>query len=281
MNGGVNGGVNAGAPLPGDWQDWVRLNVARGCSRNSMLQPLLAAGFDEAVAAAAIDAQPPHRGGARPQLCSAANTIQVERQAVRVVMVLEAPQVIVFENLLSESECAALAALAEARMAPSTVVDDAGGPSVSHHHRSSHGAFFSNGEGPLIAAIEARIATLLTWPASHGEGLQVLRYAVGGEYRAHFDYFDPTKPGSAPHLARGGQRVGTLVMYLGDVAEGGGTRFPTLGLELRPRRGGAVYFASVNAQGDTDPATLHAGMPVLQGVKLIATKWLRERMFAG
>jgi hypothetical protein len=53
--------------------------------------------------------------------------------------------------------------------------------------------------------------------------------------------FDPAKPGSAPHLAQADQRVATLIVYLTDGAEGSGTAFPTLGLELRPRVGvGAV-----------------------------------------
>ena len=72
---------------------------------------------------------------------------------------------------------------------------------------------------------------------------------------------------------------GTLIVYLSDVAAGGGTRFPSLGLEVRPGKGWALYFADVDERGVVDSATLHAGLPVTTGVKLIATKWLRERVF--
>ena len=47
------------------------------------------------------------------------------------------------------------------------------------------------GETPLIDTIERRIAALLRWPLEHGEGMQVLRYRPGAEYRPHHDYFDP------------------------------------------------------------------------------------------
>ena len=40
-----------------------------------------------------------------------------------------------------------------------------------------------------------------------------------------------------------------------------------------------LYFADVDERGVEDPSTLHAGVPVLAGVKYIATKWLRERRY--
>lgn len=46
------------------------------------------------------------------------------------------------------------------------------------------------------------------------EGSQILRYESGQQYRLHRDGFDPAKPDSQRYLARGGQRVGTLVICL-------------------------------------------------------------------
>ena len=40
-----------------------------------------------------------------------------------------------------------------------------------------------------MARIDLRLAELLQWPVDHAEGLQILKYEVGGEYRPHFDYF--------------------------------------------------------------------------------------------
>jgi len=48
---------------------------------------------------------------------------------------------------------------------------------------------------------------------------------------------------------------------------------------VRPRRGSAVYFENTDARGAVLPNSLHAGAPVLSGVKYIATKWLREHAY--
>jgi hypothetical protein len=66
---------------------------------------------------------------------------------------------------------------------------------------------------------DVRLATLVDWPLSHGEGLQVLRYQVGGQYRPHFDYFPRSGAASPAHLAQGGQRIGTVIVYLNDVED--------------------------------------------------------------
>lgn len=276
------------------WQVWVRENVARRCTAESMAALLVQGGHSRAVAERAIaeaggsvlvrsqlpsQAQVPSPRS-RPQIDLQANHLQAsDGQRVRIAAVLDQPQVVLFENMLSAAECTALIALAETRLTRSTVVDELLGEARPHENRTSAGGWFQRGEHALMALVEARLAELLNWPVDHGEGLQVLRYGVGGEYRAHFDYFNPAQPGSQRHLKTGGQRVGTCILYLGDVAAGGGTRFPSLGFEVRPTRGAALYFASVDAQGVEDQATLHAGVPVIEGVKYIATKWLRERPY--
>jgi prolyl 4-hydroxylase len=262
--------------------------VSRGCTRESMVALIVQGGFSEAQAHGAIDevkgiASPQRLPSAaprpRPQPRTDGNTVTVEGHAVRIAFEVERPQVVVYEELLSADECSALIALADQRLARSTVVDDDSGGLKEHVDRTSAGGFFARGENELVAAVEARIAALLNWPVSHGEGLQVLRYAVGGEYKPHFDFFDADKPGGVAHMAEGGQRVGTLIMYLSDVDAGGATSFPKLGLHVRPRRGSAVYFENTDARGAVVPNSLHAGSPVVAGVKYIATKWLRERAY--
>ncbi len=113
--------------------------------------------------------------------------------------------------------------------------------------------FFERGEAPLIARIERRIAALLRWPADHGEGLQILRYRPGAQYRPHHDYFDPAQPGTATVLERGGQRVATLVMYLNAPERGGATTFPDVGLEVAPVKGCAVFFSYDRPQSRPAP----------------------------
>ena len=196
---------------------------------------------------------------------------------VEVLQRLRDPELVVFANLLSVTECQALIDAARPRLSRSLTVDLKTGGEELNPDRTSQGMFFERTESALVQRIEARIARLLNWPARNGEGLQVLRYGKGAQYRPHHDYFDPAEPGTANILKRGGQRVATLIMYLSEPEKGGATIFPALGLTIIPRRGHAVFFSypEPNPHG----RTLHGGEPVLKGEKWIATKWLRESEF--
>jgi prolyl 4-hydroxylase len=187
------------------------------------------------------------------------------------------PLLLVLGSVLSVDECDELIALAQPRLHRSlTVQTDTGGDEINEV-RTSDGMFFGQGENPLVQRIEARISTLLRWPATHGEGLQVLHYGPGTEYRPHYDFFDPAQPGTPAMLSRGGQRLGTFIMYLNEPEGGGATSFPDLGLEVMPHKGHGIFFAYNRPSAAT--RTLHAGAPVLAGDKWIATKWLREDVF--
>ena len=78
-------------------------------------------------------------------------------------------------------------------------------------------------------------------------------------------------------LRRGGQRVGTLLLYLSTPARGGATCFPDAGIEVPARQGQALFFGYDRPHPST--LTLHGSMVVLDGEKWVATKWLRERRF--
>ncbi len=212
-----------------------------------------------------------------PALDNAPSVLRLGQHTVRVLMTLRDPRVVVFGGLLTDDECAGLMALAEGRLSRSEIVDNQTGDSEVNVARTSEGMFFQRGEVPLLQRLEQRIAELLRWPLDHGEGLQVLRYLPGAEYRPHHDYFDPAQPGSTKILERGGQRVGTLVIYLNTPEAGGSTTFPDVGLEVAPVRGNAVFFSYDKAHPST--RTLHGGAPVVAGEKWVATKWLRQGVF--
>ena len=196
---------------------------------------------------------------------------------VAILSSMASPRVVLLGGLLSAEECDALIALARPRMARSLTVQTQTGGEELNDSRTSNGMFFTRGESGLITAIEARIAKLLNWPVENGEGMQVLRYGVGAEYKPHYDYFDPNEPGTPTILKRGGQRLATLVMYLNEPELGGGTTFPDVGLEVVPQRGNAVFFSYDKPLPST--RTLHGGAPVIQGEKWVATKWLRQGVF--
>ncbi len=193
---------------------------------------------------------------------------------VRVLFSLAHPRIVLFGGLLSGRECDALIADARRHLTVSNVIDMQQGGEHRDAGRTSSGMAFARGATPLIARIERRIAALLKWPLENGEALQILRYEVGQEYKPHYDYVDPAQPGAAPFLARGGQRVASLVMYLNSPVAGGATSFPDIGLEVAATKGDAVFFSYERPHPSTK--TLHGGMPVRAGEKWVATKWLRE-----
>ncbi|KRE83659.1 proline dioxygenase [Rhodanobacter sp. Soil772] len=200
--------------------------------------------------------------------------VRIDGHAVGVSLGVDEPVLRVLENILSGQECDELIELARPRLQRALTVDSEGRHQVDQR-RTSEGMFFTLNEVPLVGRIEQRLAILLGVPASHGEGLQILHYLPGQEYEPHFDWFDPEQPGYGTITAVGGQRIASVVMYLNTPAQGGGTAFPEIGLTVTARRGAAVYFAYEGG----DRSSLHAGLPVLQGEKWIATKWLRERPY--
>lgn len=290
-------------------RSWIVEQVRAGFPPESVIDAMKAVGWEEDVAVQALDSTlrdhlsrqavgrslhpapvavvapfhqvPAHSGpvGAAPDidLSLSPREIPLGDHTVRVIGSLALPRVVVLAGFLSDEECDALIAAATPRMARSLTVETKTGGEELNPDRTSNGMFFNRGESELVQRIEARIARLIQWPVENGEGIQVLNYKPGAEYKAHYDYFDPAEPGTPTILKRGGQRVGTMVMYLNNPIRGGGTTFPDVGLEVMPQRGNAVFFSYDRPEPGT--RTLHGGAPVIEGEKWIATKWLRERTF--
>jgi prolyl 4-hydroxylase len=273
--------------LTAELEQWVVSQAMSGGDPSAVLQRLMDEGWPEAAAveaiAGAVNAyvavQSADAGLPLPvtvPVVSEPNGASMGDGGDRHVRILASmllPRVAVLGGLLSDDECDALMALAQPRLARSTTVEPDTGGDMVHPDRTSHGMGFTRGENALCARIEARIARLLDWPLDHGEGLQVLRYGPGAQYKPHHDYFDPAMPGSGVQLQRGGQRVATVVMYLNTPERGGATVFPESHFEVAAVKGNAVFFSYDRAHPMT--RTLHAGAPVLAGEKWIMTKWLR------
>ncbi|MGJ7490364.1 2OG-Fe(II) oxygenase [Variovorax sp. ZT4R33] len=278
-------------PVTPELREWIVSQLAAGHSVAALRQSMRAAGWQDAATEAALAelergaiptslpaaAPAPLRPMPGPDLEGSPLYLEAGDRRVHVLHTVKQPRLVVFGDLLADDECEALVAAAAKRLARSLTVETQTGGETLNIDRTSDGMFFERGENEIVGRIEQRIATLLRWPLAFGEGLQVLRYSPGAQYRPHYDYFDPAEPGTPTILRRGGQRVGTLVMYLQEPERGGGTVFPDIGLEVAPKRGTAVFFSY--DRPDPGTRTLHGGSPVLAGEKWVATKWLREREF--
>jgi len=274
-------------------RQWILEQARAGHAPDVVLQAMVQSGWDEEVALEALeqtlsdflsDRSRETSGGLpqavpvpEPRLEGRTQLRLPDGHEVRVVLQMQSPRVVVFAGFLSDQECDDLRALAAPRLTRSETVDNTTGGSEVNEARTSAGMFFARGETELVERIEQRISALLHWPVENGEGVQVLHYGPGAEYKPHYDYFDPAQPGAPSILRRGGQRVGTLVMYLNTPEAGGATVFPDVRLEVAPVKGHAVFFSYDRAHPVS--RSLHGGAPVIAGEKWVATKWMRERRF--
>jgi prolyl 4-hydroxylase len=288
--------MNAMTQLPPEWHSWIQENLARGCTPQSLIDDMVRNHFDPVFARAAVNGvmSGPFTTTTQTQAKAAnqatgyvyekprlhgGNLIRTSDRDVRIVMRVRRPLIAVLDGVLSDEECDELIQRSSDKMRRSTTVDPKTGKHEVIADRSSEGTFFALNADPFMARLDRRISEVMNWPVENGEGLQILHYGVGGEYKPHFDYFPPEDPGSQVQMTIGGQRVSTMVMYLNEVEEGGTTIFPEIGLEVVPKKGSAVYFEYTNSQNQLDKLTLHGGSPVTRGEKWIVTKWMRQRRY--
>lgn len=280
-------------------RDWALHNIDRGIPPAPLARAMVEQGFDARLAEALVHAfwaarasgaPIPEHGFSKARLAAAryvpdaprlapGHTRQAEGRRVRVAARLGEPSAAVLDGVLDAGECEALIALARPRLAPSTIVDPASGKDTVSMSRTSEGMFFRLEENPLVAGIDRRVSALMGLPVENGEGLQVLRYPPGAASLPHYDFLMPTNAHNCASIARSGQRVATMVIYLNEVEEGGETVFPEAGFAAAPRRGSALWFEYCNAAGQLDPKSLHAGATPVSGEKWIVTKWMRQRRF--
>lgn len=129
-----------------------------------------------------------------------------------------------------------------------------------------------------VALMTARMAEATGASALHGEGLAILVYYPGDEYRPHLDCFAADDGWASAELAAQGQRRATALTALNQAYEGGATQFSRLDLAWRGRTGDILTFENVTTDGNPDPMSLHAGSAVTSGWKALASLWVRERI---
>ncbi|HEY5711182.1 MAG TPA: 2OG-Fe(II) oxygenase [Allosphingosinicella sp.] len=181
----------------------------------------------------------------------------------------ETPWVTLFRGAFTEDECAFLMEAADPRYGPS-LVGDGMGNEIRDPVRTSDGSTIHwLIEDPAVHALNRRLAALSGTDAGQGEALQVLRYRPGQQYHSHVDW-DGGDNG----------RIITALAYLNDEYEGGETLFVKTGLKVKGKRGDVLVFRSDGADGQCDLLSEHAGLPVIGGVKYLASRWIHARRYA-
>jgi prolyl 4-hydroxylase len=234
-----------------EWREWIRLNVARGCSKAELFDVLVREGFEREAA-------------------------QRELNPVRIPTLSRvdtgAAELYTAEGFLDEPECRHLIDLMKAHLRQSTItVQD----EPDQFFRRSKTCDLGLLHDPVAERIDARICQAMQISPALAEPTQAQRYEIEDEFKAHTDYFETyeLERFSTPTQ---GQRSWTFMIYLNEPESGGETAFVNLGIVVRPKLGLAVIWNNLLPDGRPNPDTLHHGMPVKAGHKAIITKWFRH-----
>jgi prolyl 4-hydroxylase len=181
-------------------------------------------------------------------------------------------------GFLSYDECDEIINLARKKgFEESTVADTetASGSSINKSVRTSKTCWIDDFENAIANKITESSIEMTKIPRENHEELQVAKYDIGGKFDRHHDYCDID--GNDNYCDKfnrnSGNRRSTLLVYLNDNFNGGETEFVQLGLKIKPEKGKAILFWNVDEKGGLYTQSEHCGNPVLNGEKIIATKW--------
>jgi prolyl 4-hydroxylase len=189
--------------------------------------------------------------------------------------------VIVVPGLLSHAECDALIKASEYNGFEKSEVagfKESDPAYLDLESRKSEQTWFSEKSNWVTDALRQRTKDFLKTKgleesAYECEDIQVAKYYKKGYYKHHFDG-DDCEIGNCPS----NQRLATMLVYLKEPVSGGETDFITLKKSVKPKKGDAVFFWVADPRTrKLYKETLHAGMPVKEGVKMIATQWIRSK----
>lgn len=276
--------------LDKEWEDWLVENLKIGCDPVELCSIMRESGFDAASLKRMMGDAYPGDAAQGTQSTQQSQQNPVDFAALAATMDVRADkvgakrfpndkvQLYTIDNFLTPAECERIIALSEARLHPSEVSHDSGDDAFRTSETGYLDEQVAIEDAAFVLFIEEKIARTLGVRLPFSEPIQTQRYAVGQEFKAHHDFFSPDMGDTYSEFTDDmGQRTWTFMVYLNDTPKGGGTDFPYLKHTFYPQQGQAVIWNNIYADGTPNRYTLHHGMPVEAGKKLIITKWFRER----
>tara|TARA_R110001583_G_scaffold155567_1_gene307236 strand:- start:6429 stop:7010 length:582 start_codon:yes stop_codon:yes gene_type:complete len=190
-------------------------------------------------------------------------------------LVLKSDWLYVMDNVLTTEECEELISMGTPSMGDSSTV----GKIIEGYRTSSNTYISKEIDNKMIQKINLVTEGLTELPTENQEDICVVKYLEGEEYKQHFDYMygNQSEEGKA-EMDRGGDRIFTVMFYLNDNFEGGGTLFVEPNIEVRPKTGRCVVWKNY-LDGKPNTRSMHAGLPVDGGIKYIGVKWVRINKF--
>ena len=176
------------------------------------------------------------------------------------------PYIALYEGLFSTAECKYLAVLGTPWLERASVIDLQGNPRIDEVRDAESCSIPNLAEDLVVQAVNRCIAAATDTQPGWGEPLNILRYAPGQQYKPHHD-------------GTGSDNVSvrqlTALIWLNDEFTGGETDFPKIDVRVRGAVGDMLIFKNVRDDGEIDDRMIHAGLPVTEGVKWMASRWIR------
>ncbi|XP_034126995.1 prolyl 4-hydroxylase subunit alpha-2 [Drosophila guanche] len=185
------------------------------------------------------------------------------------------PLLVLYHDVIYQSEIDTIRKLTTNKIRRATVLGTK--QSVVSNVRTSQITFIPKTEHQVLQTIDRRVEDMTNLNMDYAEDHQFANYGIGGHYAQHMDWFTQNafdyKLVSAPEM---GNRIATVLFYLSDVAQGGGTAFPHLKQHLRPKKYAAAFWYNLHAAGGGDTRTQHGACPIIAGSKWVQNRWIRE-----
>lgn len=205
----------------------------------------------------------------------------------RVVPLSWQPRVFLYKHFLSEEECDHLINLAHGMKENGLSNDDNSGHVVPDRLLTSSEVSL-NIEDDAVSRIEERISAWTFLPKDNSRPLQVMHYGLE-EVEKNYDYF-----GNKSRLELTKPLMATVILYLSNVTRGGEIFFPESEMKskiwsdcnkssniLRPVKGNAILFFTLQPNASPDKSSSHARCPILEGEMWYATKFFHIRSVRG
>ncbi|MEE8294425.1 MAG: 2OG-Fe(II) oxygenase [Sphingomonadales bacterium] len=195
-------------------------------------------------------------------------------------MLRESPHIEVFPGFFTFEETDYLIGMSVRHLNPSQVVDPITGKFIQDEYRSSSDMrFWPTLQDLVVYSILERISVASGEPIKNQEMLGILKYEPGQEYKPHGDFLTPDFSGKNPEVERSGQRKKTFLVNLNEEFTGGETEFVNIGLKTRGKKGDGLMFINVTEANEPNTLTIHAGRPIIEGIKWLSTMWIREKEY--
>jgi len=270
------------------WLLWGQENILRGCDPKEIFDTLIGNGFDSQSIQDALSK--PHVLASSASLASIGSGLSGAHHTELLCQVLnEKMELYLIPDFLSPVQCQGVIDLGRPVLEASTIslpksqaLSFVGSGEkekayVDLSFRTSRTSDLGCLLDPLVQTIDAKICQTLGVSPARSEGTQLQHYAVGCEFKAHTDYFEPQTDEYRTFASHQGNRTWTFMVYINEVEEGGETEFLEIQKVIRPQRGMAVIWNNLRPNAQVNPHTIHAGRAVTKGEKFVITKWFRER----